>query len=46
VSLEGRDHVTPVTIAVWDSGVDIDLFRNQRYTNTADVPDNGRVVGR
>jgi hypothetical protein len=42
VSLEGRDDVTPVTIAVWDSGVDVDLFRNQLYTNTAEVPDNGR----
>ena len=32
----------PVTIAVWDSGVDMALFDGKRWTNENEIPDNGK----
>jgi prolyl oligopeptidase len=42
VSLEGRTDLTPVTIAIWDSGVDVDLFPGQLFTNPGEVAGNGK----
>jgi subtilisin family serine protease len=42
VSLEGRSGLTPVTIAIWDSGVDVELFPGHLFTNSSEVPNNGK----
>lgn len=42
VSLEGRDDLTPVTVAIWDTGLDTDLFPGRLFTNTAETPGNGK----
>ncbi len=39
VSLEGRSDLTAVTIAIWDSGVDVDVFAGRLFTNAAETPD-------
>lgn len=38
VSLEGRADLKPVTIAIWDSGVDTDVFAGRLFTNPAEKP--------
>jgi subtilisin family serine protease len=38
VTLDPRERLTPVRIAVWDSGCDVRLFRNQLYTDPAPGP--------
>jgi len=40
VALSEKAGVSPVIMAVWDSGVDTDIFKNQMWTNTKEVPDN------
>jgi subtilisin family serine protease len=42
VSLDGRAHLTPVTIAVWDTGVDVDVFPNQLFTNKGEIAGNNK----
>ena len=42
VSLDGRTDLTPVTIAIWDSGVDVDVFPGQLFTNPGEIADNGK----
>jgi hypothetical protein len=42
VSLEGRSGLAPVTVAIWDSGVDVELFPEKLFTNPTEVPDNGK----
>jgi subtilisin family serine protease len=42
VSLDGRSGLTPVTLAIWDSGVDVELFSGQLFTNAREVPNNGK----
>jgi subtilisin family serine protease len=42
VSLQDRPGLTPVTVAIWDSGVDPKLFPHRLYTNPAETPGNGR----
>jgi subtilisin family serine protease len=42
VSLDGRADLAPVTIAIWDSGVDPALFPDRMFVNTAEVPANDR----
>ncbi|MBM4130018.1 hypothetical protein FJ250_03185 [bacterium] len=39
VSLAGRAGLRPVTIAIWDSGVDADVFAGRLFTNAAEKPD-------
>lgn len=41
-SLEGRRDLTPTVIAIWDSGVDVELFAGRLFVNTKEVPGNGR----
>ncbi|MBA4136121.1 MAG: hypothetical protein C0518_02250 [Opitutus sp.] len=41
VALDASAPLTPVTLAVWDSGVDVALFPEQRWTNSAE-PVNGQ----
>lgn len=49
VELDSENSLTPVTMAVWDSGVDTALFRGRLYVNKAekangkDTDDNGFV---
>jgi subtilisin family serine protease len=37
----GGAALTPVVVAVWDSGVDMAPFAQQRWVNAAEVPGNG-----
>lgn len=39
VALEGRADLQPVTIAIWDSGVDVDVFPGRLFTNAAEKAD-------
>ena len=41
VSLDGRAGLKPVTLAIWDSGVDTAVFAGRLFTNPAEKP-NGR----
>ncbi len=41
VSLDGRDDLTPVTIGVWDSGLDIAVYSDRIWTNPAETA-NGK----
>ncbi|EAQ99442.1 S8 family serine peptidase [Congregibacter litoralis] len=43
VTLDAKDKGTPVTLAVWDSGVDTDIFQRsgQLWINNKEIPDNG-----
>jgi hypothetical protein len=41
VSLVGRTDLTAVVVAIWDSGVDVDLFPGRVFVNASEVPDNG-----
>jgi subtilisin family serine protease len=41
VSLDGRPGLTPVVVAIWDSGVDTLLFEGRLFVNTGEVPGNG-----
>jgi len=34
VDVTGTENLTPVVIAIWDTGVDTDVFRDQLFTNT------------
>lgn len=38
VSLEGRADLKPVTLAIWDSGVDTGVFAGRLFTNAAEKP--------
>ncbi len=42
VSLEGRRDLTPVVIAIWDSGTDVTLFQGRLFTNEKEIAGNGR----
>jgi subtilisin family serine protease len=42
VSLERRSGLTPVVVAIWDSGVDVALFPGRLFVNAKEVADNGR----
>ncbi|HET7536001.1 MAG TPA: S8 family serine peptidase, partial [Candidatus Didemnitutus sp.] len=39
VTLGDADKLTPVTVCVWDSGVDVSLFPQQLWTNTGEKVD-------
>jgi subtilisin family serine protease len=42
VGLDGRTDLTPVVVAIWDSGVDVDLFPGRLFVNAREAPGNGR----
>ena len=42
VTLGAGEQVTPVVIAVWDTGVDVKLFPGRVWVNGREVPDNGK----
>lgn len=42
VSLEGDSKLTPVNVGIWDSGVDVSLYPHQLWTNSKEIPDNGK----
>jgi subtilisin family serine protease len=42
VSLENRPELTPVVIAICDGGVDASLFSGRVWTNSKEVPANGK----
>ena len=41
VTLEEGDKNTPVIICVWDSGTDLDIYKDRLWTNDKEIPDNG-----
>lgn len=43
VALDADEQATPVTLAVWDSGVDTAIFKKtgQLWTNDKEIPNNG-----
>ena len=41
VSLDGLEHLTPVVVAIWDTGVDVALYAGRLFVNEGEVPDNG-----
>ncbi|NIY12598.1 MAG: S8 family serine peptidase [Gemmatimonadetes bacterium] len=42
MSLDGRAGLTPVTVAIWDTGVDPTPFPDRLFVNAAEVPGNDR----
>ena len=40
IVLSPKDGKAPVVLAVWDSGVDTDIFTNQMWINTKEIPNN------
>jgi len=42
VSLEGRTDGKPVTVCVWDSGIDTDVYKDIMWENTGEIPGNGK----
>jgi subtilisin family serine protease len=42
VTLTRNDGKAPVLLAVWDSGVDTDIFGNQMWTNAKEIPGNNK----
>jgi subtilisin family serine protease len=41
VSLEGRDNLTAVIVAIWDNGTDVGVYDGRLFVNEQEVPDNG-----
>jgi subtilisin family serine protease len=42
IALTPKDGKAPVVLAVWDSGVDTDIFKNQMWLNTKETPNNNK----
>ncbi len=42
VALSGNEKGSPVVIAVWDSGTDVDCFKGNLFTNEGETPGNGK----
>lgn len=44
VALSEKDGGSPVVVAIWDSGIDVDIFKKfgQVWTNTKEVPGNNK----
>ncbi len=40
VTLEEGDDNTPVIICVWDSGTDLEIYKDRLWTNSKETPDN------
>ena len=45
VELEASSHATPVVVAIWDSGVDTEIYNGQLFTNTAERADGKDTDG-
>lgn len=41
VSLEGRDDLTSVVVAIWDNGIDVELYDGRLFVNVGELPGNG-----
>ena len=42
VTLDEAMKLTPVTVGVWDSGVDVALYPKRMWTNAKEIPGNGK----
>jgi subtilisin family serine protease len=42
VTLDENMKLTPVTVGIWDSGVDVALYPTQLWTNAKEIPGNGK----
>jgi subtilisin family serine protease len=42
VTLDETMKLTPVTVGIWDSGVDVALYPKQLWTNPKEIPGNGK----
>jgi subtilisin family serine protease len=42
VELTGKEGGTPVVVAIWDSGVDVAIFKDQLFTNAKEVAGNAQ----
>jgi subtilisin family serine protease len=42
VTLTAQDKGSPVILAIWDSGVDADIFKTQMWTNAKEIPANNK----
>ncbi len=42
VTLGGGEKLTPVVVAIWDTGVDVKLFPGKLWVNGKEIPDNGK----
>lgn len=42
VTLTEKTGKAPVLLAIWDSGIDADVFKNQMWTNTKEIPNNNK----
>jgi len=40
VTLDSSQKTTPVTVCIWDSGVDVKVYKDQMYSNGKEIPDN------
>ncbi|MDH4156134.1 MAG: S8 family serine peptidase [candidate division Zixibacteria bacterium] len=40
VTLKASDKGSPVVVAIWDAGIDTDLFKGQLWTNDKEIPGN------
>lgn len=41
VTLNKKDGGTPIVVCIWDSGTDISLYKDNLWTNSKEIPDNG-----
>ncbi len=42
VVLGAKERLTPVVVAIWDTGVDVKLFPGRLWVNTEEIPGNGK----
>jgi subtilisin family serine protease len=42
VTLDAKEKLTPVVVAIWDTGVDLKLFPGKAWVNAREIPDNGK----
>ena len=45
VTLDAQEKLTPVVVAIWDTGVDLKLFHGKAWVNGKEIPDNSLVMG-